>query len=249
MEKIELSVGIIQYKFDPVEDVLYGNNVIAILSGDKAILIDTGYDFQTEEVRKDLIESGISIEEVIVSNFQKEHVQGMKLLGGITIYGSQYYQPALNQWASAEEQNYYEPTIKIDKSRKIIFGDQVLELIHNPGQSICTLLIKINEKYLYIADELMYATTGEPLLPRVTKHSIINYYVSVHNLAKLSNYIFLPGHGDVIFEQHKIIADTKNVCYYLCEILSHDEEITVEQATKNCKCTFLHTGWHENVYK
>ncbi len=200
-------------------------------------------------MRKDLIEAGITIEGVIVSNFHKEHIQGRKLLGDVTIYGSQYYQPALNVWLSAEEQRYYEPTIKIDKAREIIFDDQVLELLPNPGQSICTLLIKINEKYLYIADELMYATSGELLLPRVTKHNIINCYVSVHNLAKLSSYIFLPGHGDAICEQHKIIADTKNVCHYLCEILSHDEEITIEQATINCKCTFLHTDWHENVYK
>lgn len=249
MKKIELSMGIFQYKFDSVEDVLYGNNIIAVISGDKAILIDTGYNFQTEEVRKDLMASGITIEGVVVSNFSKEHIQGMKLLEGVSIYGSQYYQPALNQWVSPEEQKYYEPTVKIDKSRKIIFGDQVLELLHNPGHSICTLLIKINETYLYISDELMYATTGELLLPRVTKQSIINYYVSVHNLAKLSNYIFLPGHGDAVVEKHKIIADTKNVCHYLCEVLSHDEEITVEQATQNCKCTFLHTDWHENVYK
>lgn len=249
MKKIELSEGILQYIFDPVEHTLYGNNVIAILNDDKAMIIDTGFVFQTEEVITDLSKSGISIDGVIISHFHEENIQGLKKLTGVTIYGSSYYQQTLKEWLRAEEQTGYAPTIKVDKNLKIIFGKHTIELIHNPGHSICTLFIKVDDKFLYVADELMYSVNGEPLLPCVTKKDIINHYVSAHNLTKLCNYIFIPAHGNVIAEPHKIIADAKNVCHYLCEILSHDEEITVEQATKNCTCTYLHTEWHENIYK
>lgn len=249
MKKTELSKGIIQYIFEPREAVKYGNNVIAIISGDKAIIIDTGFDFQTEEVRKDLEELGVSIEGVIISHFHENHIHGLKKLLGVAVYGSGYYQQTLDQWLPMEEQKFYLPTIKIDKNLKIIHGDHILELIHNPGHSLCTLLIKINEKYLYIADEMMYAKTGEPVLPRITKNEIINHYVSVHNLVKLNRYIFIPGHGEAIYDPHKIVSDAKNVCHYLCEILSHDEEITFDQATRNCTCKFVHSEWHENLYK
>ncbi|MDF2485436.1 MAG: hypothetical protein K0R46_1604 [Herbinix sp.] len=249
MKKIELSKGIIQFIFEPMEDVKYGNNVIAVISGDKAMIIDTGFDFQTEEVKKGLEELGVSIEGVIISHFHENNIQGLKKLKGVTTYGSSYYQQTLDQWLPMKEQTFYIPAIKIDKNRKIIFGEHALELIYNPGHSLCTLLIKINEEYLFIADEMMYAETGEPLLPRITKNDIINHYVSVHNLMKLNRYIFIPGHGEVIRDQHKIIIDAKNVCHYLCEILSHDEEISIDQATHGCTCKFVHTEWHENVYK
>ena len=249
MKKIELSQGVIQYTFEPVDDKKYGNNVIVIISGDKAIIIDTGYTGQTESIKEDLENGKISIDGVVISHFHEEHIQGLKKLQGVTVYGSSYYQQTLNHWAPSEDQKYYEPTVKVDKNRKIIFGEQILELIHNPGHSICTLLIKINETYLYIADELMYATNGDPILPSVTKNNIINHYVSVHNLTKYNKYIFIPGHGEPIWDKHRIINDTKNVCRYLCEVLSHDDEISVDEAIKDCTCNFLHKDWHENVYK
>ena len=245
----ELSHGVIQYIFDPVKDKRYGNNVIAIISGDKAIIIDTGYAEQTEEVSKNLLASGIRIEGVIVSHFHEEHLQGLKYLQGVTIYGSSYYQQTLDRWVPLEEQKHYIPTVKIDKNYKICFGEQELELIHNPGHSICTLLVKINERYLFVADELMYAPNGDPILPIVSKNDIINHYVSVHNLTKYKDYILIPGHGEAIEDKRRIVRDSKNVCHYLCEILSHDDEISVEQATKNCNCSFIHKDWHSNVYK
>lgn len=249
MKKVEISQGVIQYIFEPIEDRKFGNNVMAIISGDKAIIIDTGYAYQTDAVSKDLNESGVSIEGVIISHFHLGHIQGLKKLRGVTVYGSSYYQQTLNQWCPNEDQKYYTPTVGIDKNRTIIFGEHVLELIHNPGHTLCTLFIKINEIFLHIADELMYAPTGEPILPSVTKSDIINHYVSVHNLTKYNQYIFIPGHGEAVSDLRQIIRDTKNVCHYLCEILSHDEEITVDQATKECSCNFLHTDWHKNVYK
>ncbi|MDF2905687.1 MAG: hypothetical protein K0R34_1008 [Herbinix sp.] len=249
MKKTELSQGVFQYTFEPIDNKKYGNNVIAIISNEKAMIIDTGYAHQTEEVIADLKVFSISIDCVAISHFHEEHIQGLKNLKDVTIYGSSYYQQTLNQWCPKVDQKNYIPTIGIDKNRKIKFGEHVLELIHNPGHTLCTLLIKINEKYLYIADELMYAPDGERILPSVTKNDIINHYVSVHNLTKYNQYIFIPGHGDVIRNLRQIVRDSKNVCRYLCEILKNDDIITVDQATKGCTCKFLHTDWHENVYK
>ncbi len=249
MKKTELSKGVIQYTFEPIEDKKYGNNVIAILNGDKAFIIDTGYSNQTEKVESDLGNAGISIEGVIVSHYHMGHIHGLRMLTGVSVYGSSYYQVTLNQWMPLEEQKYYIPTVKIDKNQKIVFGEHVLELIHNPGHSLCTLLVKIDEQFLYIADELIYAPEGQQVLPRVTKNDIINHYVSVHSLERYSRYVIIPGHGVAIRDPQQIVRDTKNVCHYLCEILSHDDEITVDEAMKNCRPQFLHPEWHENVYK
>ena len=249
MKKLELSQGVVQYIFEPIEDLCYGSNVIVLIDSDKAILIDTGYEYQTEEVMKDLDRQGITIEGVIISHFHQAHMQGLSKLRGIPVYGSNYYMYTIEKGISAEEADLYRPTIPVDKSLKVDFGRHQLELIRNEGHTACTLLIKINQQFLYTADELIYSPEGELVLPRVTKNNLINHYVSVHNLKNLSNYVFVPGHGNAIYEQGKLLGDIKNVCRYLCEILSNDDRITYEQATAKCTCNFLHREQHEKLYQ
>jgi glyoxylase-like metal-dependent hydrolase (beta-lactamase superfamily II) len=247
MKKIELSQGIIQYIFEPMLQQNIGNNIIAIIKEDKALLIDTGLEEQMKEVKNDLEESKITIEKVIISHFHKNHIQGLGILPNVTVYGSSYYKQTLDMYIPQSE-HYAKPTILVDKSLILEYGKHKIEMIQNPGHSLCTLLVKINEEFLYVADELIFSNTGVPILPRITKNEIINLYISVHNLRKYSNFAFIPGHGRVIYEQSSIIEEIKNVCRYLCEILSNDERITVEEATKSCTCTFLNKEWHDNLY-
>ncbi len=248
MKKLELSQGIIQYVFEPKSQQFIGNNIIALIHDDKALLIDTGFEYQTEEVIEDLKKSNIFIERVIISHFHNSHMQGLKILPEITVYGSGHYKQTLDLWIPQEEQKYYTPTVLVEKSLTVKFGKHTIEMLQNPGHSLCTLLIKINDEFIYIADELIFSNTGEPILPRIKKNDVVNQYISVHNLKKYSTYTFIPGHGAIINEQSLIEEEIKNVCRYLCEILSNDDKITVEEATKDCTCNFLNKEWHDNLY-
>ncbi|MDF2942877.1 MAG: hypothetical protein K0S01_1735 [Herbinix sp.] len=244
-----MSQGIIQYVFEPISQQYFGNNIIALINDNKAVLIDIGLEDQAKEVIKDLNESQITVEKVVISHFHKNHMQGLKILTNVTIYGSEHYKQTLDLWIPQEEHQYYTPNVLVEKNRSIKFGEHNIEMIQNPGHSLCTLLIKINNKFLYIGDELIFASTGEPILPRITKNDIINHYISIHNLNKYSQYTFIPGHGEVINSQSRIVEEIKNVCRYLCEILSNDDKISVEQATQKCTRPFLHKEWHDNIYK
>jgi glyoxylase-like metal-dependent hydrolase (beta-lactamase superfamily II) len=248
MKKIELAQGIIKYVFEPRFQQHFGNNVIALIDEDKALLIDTGLEDQTKEVITDLKKSNITVDKVVISHFHRSHMQGLKILQGIAIYGNVHYKQTLDMWIPKEEHQYYTPNILVEKNLTIKFGTHKIELIQNPGHSLCTLLVKINDEFVYIADELIFGITGEPVLPRITKNDIINHYISVHNLNKYSQYIFIPGHGEIV-DQSNITNEIQNVCRYLCEILSNDDKISVEEATQKCSCSFLHQEWHENVYK
>jgi glyoxylase-like metal-dependent hydrolase (beta-lactamase superfamily II) len=249
MKKIELSQGIIQYLFEPVPGQCYSNNIVALLNEDKAILIDTGYEYQALKVAEDLKDNNIIIEKVIISHFHRGHVGGLKVLSGVDVYGSSQYNQTLSLWTTPEDIEYYTPTLLVDKNLKIRFGTHEIELIQNPGHTLCTILIKINNQYLHIADELTFTNTGESILPRITKNDVINSYISVHNLKRYSNYTLIPGHGNAINNPDLVDDKVRNVCHYLCEILSHDDYITFEEATQKCTCTFYHDGWHDNVYK
>ncbi len=248
MKKVELARGIYQFIFEPTAQFQYGNNIVAVLRGKKALLIDAGLEFQMAEVAEELNRDGIYVEGVILSHFHQGHVRGIKALQGVTIYGSCYYRQTLELWCPPEEWNYYTPTIQVGKGKRIKYGSHVIELLSNPGQTICTLMVRIDEEFLYIADELTYSSDSVLVLPRVTKDNLINHYVSVYNLAKYSNATIIPGHGRAITDSERIEKDIDDVCQYLCEIISHDEVLSVEQATSKCACCFLHTEWHQNAY-
>lgn len=249
MVKVQLDRGIYQFIFEPVANFRYGNNIIAILRGKKALLIDTGYEFQVQQVIEELNKEEVSVEGVILSHYHQGHIQGLRSLQGVTVYGSSYYQQTLEQWCPVEEMNYYTPTILIERMKRIRYGSHILEIISNPGQTICTLMIRIDNNFLYIADEVIYSAEGDLVLPRVTKDNIINLYVSANSLGKFSKATIIPAHGLSITDPTKIEQDIRDICLYLCEILSHEEELSVEQATSKCACCFLHTERHQNAYR
>jgi glyoxylase-like metal-dependent hydrolase (beta-lactamase superfamily II) len=249
MEKQELFQGMIQYSFDPKPDQHFGNNIIALINNKQALLIDTGYEQQAKEVMDDLNKMGIRIEKVIISHFHEDHMQGLKSLPGVTVYGSCHYIKTLNLWTAKEEQIHYTPTILVHKNMAIDFGPFHIIMNENPGHSLCTMLININDEFLYVADEMMFSASGTPILPCITRNDIINSYVSVHNLRKYSHLAMIPGHGRLISDKECIESMIKNICLYFCEILSHDDRLSYEQATKWCTCDFLHKEYHENLYQ
>lgn len=232
MKKVELARGIYQFIFEPTSHFLYGNNILAILRGKKALLIDAGFESQIAEVIEELSREQVIVEGIILSHFHQGHVSGLKALQGVTVYGSSYFRQTLEQWCPAEEINYYVPTVLVERVKRIKYGSHVVELISNPGQTICTLMIKIDGAFLYVADELIYSADEALVLPSVNKDNMINLYVSVHNLSKFSKATIVPGHGQAITDPAKIEQDTKKVCLYLSEIIKQEEELTVQAASK-----------------
>ncbi len=232
MKKVEIAQGIVQFIFEPTAHFLYGNNIIAVLRGKKALLIDTGFDFQIAQVIEELNRERIIIEKVILSHFHQGHVGGLKALQGVTVYGSGYFKQTLEQWCPAEEMNYYTPTILVERIKRIKYGSHVVEILSNPGQTVCTLMIRIDDTILYVADELIYSADEALVLPNVTKDNMINHYVSVYNLSKFSRATIVPGHGPAITDSVKIEQDIRNVCHFLSEIISHEEEISVPTVTR-----------------
>lgn len=51
-----------------------------------------------------------------------------------------------------------------------------------PGHSLCTIIIKINDKFLYIADEMMFSEDGRPILPSTDLNCIKRHIESLTGL-------------------------------------------------------------------
>lgn len=245
----ELSPGLVVYVFEPEEGKHFGNRITALQNEDKVMLIDAGYEYQTLQVIKDLKERQLKVEGIIITHFHDDHMEGLKAMPGIPVYGSSYYKDTLDMWTPKEEHKYFTPTVPVEAPMKLSFGMHEVEIIPFPGHSICTSIIKINNEYLHIGDELMFSNQGEPLLPCTTKAGVRMQRESVNKLKDYLGYTFLFGHGEPIQDQKQLVDIIENTKCYFDKILSSTTPISYEEATKDCSCTFLHSGWHENLYR
>lgn len=249
MLRKELSPDIIEYVFEPKEGQHFGNRITALRNKDRVILIDTGYKHQAMEVINDLKMNHLAIESIIITHFHDDHMEGLKVMPHVPVYGSQYHKNTLDMWTPKEEHRHFIPTVSVSTPLKIEFGRHEIEILPFPGHSMCTSIIKINDEYIHVADEIMFSNKGEPILPCITKEDVRRQWESINKLKDYMKYTFLFGHGDNIRDKRQIEDVIENTRIYLETILRNNRKISFEEATSECSCTFLHKEWHENVYK
>jgi len=252
MIKKELSSGIVLYSF-PEEPNSIANNIIAVIDGDKAILIDTAYDDQIGLAISDLAANGATVDSVVISHFHEDHYDGLYELVGVSFYGGARFKETLIFEDCEDDVAKLIPTIIVDKPMTVEFGKHKLELIPFPGHSECTMLTKINEQFLHIADEVIFSTEGQLSLPWLCNgEADVKRQRQLDAWAKLKNYsqfTIIPAHGSP-FDGDKLQGYLQNLERYLNAIIESGGNITYEGAMKNCEYPlFEKKGWHENNCK
>lgn len=248
MVKRELSDGIIQYVFEPLPGKHFWNSITAIINGQEVLLIDTAYEQQALLLYDDLNSNGLDIKKIIISHFQDDHMQGLKALPKVPVYGSLYYQTTLDLWTESKEHHYFIPTELIKEEYSLNFGEHCIKLIPFPGHSPCTIISMIDQSYIHIADELMFSVDGKPLLPSTDPGCIERHIASLERLKNFSSYTLIPSHGPEICGKIKIEGEINNRISYFKAILNSKGRISYDEAIKDCDCEFLHSEWHDNVY-
>lgn len=249
MLRTQLSEDIVRYSFDPQPNRHFATAIYALFDGNQALLIDTGYEFQAAELLEEFQKSNITISAVILSHFHDDHMQGLKTLPKVPVYGSASYQTSLDLWTEQEEHALFTPTICIDAPYLLRFGAHTLTLLPFPGHSPCTLLTKIDETYLHIADELMFSEQGEPLLPSTDPQCIKRHIDSLTRLRAHCGHTFLPGHGPAVMGSERLQREIGYRLAYMEAILHSGRRLTYEEAAKGCGCNFLHSEWHGGFYE
>jgi len=248
MRKKQLAKDIIHYIFDPKSKKHFSTSVIAIFNGNKAMLIDAAYEDQMSELLEEFSRNNIEVERVIISHFHADHMEGLKALHKVPVYGSSRAQETLNRWTAKEEHVHFTPSIIVNEPLSFTYGDYNLTLIPFPGHSVCTMLIKIDDHFLHIVDELMFSPDGEPLLPSSDGHDMKRHLDSLDRLRSYKGFTLIPGHGP-IFNSEALSFEIDNRYNYLKALHNSDEFISYEEATKDCTCTFMHSEWHKYNFK
>ena len=244
MIKKQLAKNIVQYTFDPRPKVQFSTSVIVIFNGDKVLLIDTAYADQMSKLLDEFSKNNIEVEQVIISHFHGDHMEGLKALPKVTVYGSGCYQETLDKWTTKEEHVHFTPSIKVNKPLSFTYGEHNLTLIPFMGHSVCSMLINIDDHFLYVADELMFSPDGVPLLPSLDGNDMKRHLDSLDRLRKYEGFIIIPGHGP-IFDGDSLSSEIDNRYSYLKALHDSDGVISYEDATKGCTCDFVHSEWHK----
>jgi len=254
MIKNELDFGVFHYTFPPRKETqLFGDAIIAIVSGNRAILIDVGYEDEAKQVVDDLSMNNISVDTVIVSHFHADHLFGISVFSGVPFYGAVGFNETLIfEETLDEEMEKYTPSFIVDKPTILDYGNHKIELIPFPGHSVCTMLIKINELFLYMADEVMLTTDGKLMLPYLCngdkdtkRQRQIKAYARLKDYSRFS---IIPAHGSV-FEGDKLNGYLQDIESYLNAVIETNGLITYEDAVKNCAVPLMQSNWHEDNCK
>ena len=248
MKKQELATDIIHYTFPPRAESVWRTNATVLLKGKKALLLDTGYEFQAKTLLEDLAGQNIQVEAVVLTHFHDDHMEGLKLLPGIPVYGSSRFQETLDLWTPQEDHVYYKPTVAVDAPFSLSFGAHTLTLVPHPGHSACGLLILINDQFLHVGDEIIFAADGQNLLPALDggMDAVKLHLESLHRLRGYEGFAaIIPSHGPV-FAGAELAEAALNRCVYLQALLDSKLVISFADATKDCTCSFMQNGWHES---
>jgi len=257
MTKTKLADGIFQYAFPPGRDGgIFGNTIVAIIDGGEAMLIDTAYPEEAIQVKDDLAASGIAVEKIIISHFHSDHYYGVQEFPDIPYYGGDRFEETLVS-EGHDEGHIKEaaPKLVVDQPTTIDFGGHILELIPFVGHAVCTLLVQINNQFVFVADDILFTTDGRLMVPWLCgpgdRHTLITRQLAAWGiLRQYADYIIIPAHGPA-FDGSKLDKYLDSLTSYLGAIQVANGEISYEDAVKGCdppplNVSFGDSSWHNH---
>ncbi len=169
-----------------------------ILEGSNALLIDTGYKKESEQLKAYFDERSIHIEKIIISHYHEDHFEGLKALKktekNIMVFGSANFSRTLEKEYMEDfllDQDIY-PTIFCENCQ-FDYGGHHIRFEEAKGHSDCSIHTVIDEKYVHTADNIMYDTDNIALLP-LPYGSIVEHLKTLADLKKHLNGFFLGSH-------------------------------------------------------
>jgi len=256
MTKNKLAEGVFQYAFSPNrEGGTMGNTIVAIIDNDKALLIDTAYEHEASQLKAELESNGIIVQKIIISHWHSDHFSGLNEFPQVPVYGSaNHVETRFSEGVKQEEIDEFPSFNEISERTKIELGKHKIELIPFSGHSVCTLLVKINEEFLFAADDILLTIDGKLMLPwlcgKGSREKLIDKQLAGWNeLRNYSSYRIIPAHGPA-FEGEKLAGYLDNLTSYLSAVKDANGKISYEDAIKNCpnppaNQLFAQSSWHE----
>ncbi len=222
MERIKIENDIYIYRFEKALGHFIGLNTVIIENKNEVLLIDTGYEENFLELKEDLDKRNMKIKKVVVSHFHPDHMSGLKYLQDTEIYGSIFAKHSLEKFNKVID--HLLPNKIVEEIKTFDFGNHTIKLEKNIGHTKDGILITIDDKYLYVGDDMVYSYKGVPLIPFCADQIVENHVLSIKKIQnQYKGKIIIPTHGKIIEDQKNIEQDLENRLIYLNYILKYPD--------------------------
>lgn len=226
----------------PEENSPIGLNVFVVLNELECTIVDTGFRRHFLQVKKDLDAKGITIKNVILTHFHPDHIGGVPRAKGAEIIGSIFAVDTLKRYV--EDYQNYTPTIVVVDKKRIKFGRHVFDLEINKGHSVDGLLITLNDKYMFVGDDVISDNKGVSSIPYCSEKLTENHIASLNKiLSKLGNKVVLPTHGRAMDNNDLTIKDLISRLTYL-HYINENRDASYEDFFKETNISFIGRDWH-----
>jgi glyoxylase-like metal-dependent hydrolase (beta-lactamase superfamily II) len=243
MRRTVIVEDLYEYQFEPEPGKAYGFNLYVLLNGPDALLIDTAYAPQAAAVLADLRAQRRTVKRVLISHFHPDHITGLKTVPDVHIWGSRDYPLTLHD-APSEIRNALPPVEVLDDGDVRRFGTFTLAFRSAPGHTPCSLQTTIDGKVVHVADNLMAANDGTPILPWAPFDGVGAHVRSLERLAATAPEVVLLAHGKRIAGGAAIRSEIEDRLRYLRAVRDGKGDRSVEEATAGCSRRFLCEHWH-----
>ena len=248
MEAIDLGEGLTLFMFEPPRGGFEGLNLLALVDGGRAMLLDAGYERNMRNALAWLEGRGARPTAAIVSHYHIDHADGLSVVPGLETWGSARYAETLVRCFRAERRASLAPTHPIGGPALVRFGGHEIELFPLPGHTPDSLGAVIDGRVLYAADTLLYTNDGEPILPSVHARPVSLHAEAVRRLGDYVDLTFVPGHGAPVTDRGARERDLANRLSYL-EAIAASPGISLDDAQAGCRPRFLGSAWHEENWR
>jgi len=240
MRKIELDEFVTVYQFEPVEGRFLGLNITVIKNGDRYLFIDAGYERNMKELLTIL--NPLKCDMLIGTHFHPDHIYGNHELNNHKIVGSKHANTTLMMFDDLDD-NQLVPSYVISEDETIEYGSNSIKISLNQGHSLCGTIITVNDKYMFIGDDLMYTNEGDSVIPYLanTKQTQLDALLRIQK--ELGNHIVIPAHGTIQYQTDEIEIDLTKKINYMNYLISGKESYA--EFAKEFNIDFTGKGWHK----
>lgn len=249
MNLTRVQENIYQYEFlEGSHNPILGINITVIIEGNKALIIDTGFEWHAKKVKEDLENKNIYVEKVILSHFHPDHISGSSIFKDSVFIGSKVYKNNLNmamKWLPDNE--FIEPNIYAEELSNFITADNKFRFINTPGHSKCSISTIINEKVIHIGDLLMDTVDGKTIVPYISYDGDIQEHIN--SLVKIlyGDYqIILLAHGHYLSDKKEIEKKIKDRIYYLNKLQEFGNTRPFEDYLQFNHHNYVGENFHKN---
>ncbi len=242
------------YQFEFIEDMkepTYITNITVVIDEARALIIDTGYIGQGDEVASFLEAKGVTAEIVAFSHFHPDHIYGGKAFPGCKFIGSKYYKQNFEYFKKLHPENkFIVPEILVDENYDIQFGTHKISFVHMPGHSECTIVTIIDEKIIYVADLILNTTEGKTIIPYVCEGGSFEEHISsLNKIMDLNCDVMLLAHGHYIKGNDKIKEAIEDRLYYLNKVKESNGTLKLRECVKSDLSEYRAIGLHRKNLK